>query len=293
MDAVIEPVDAQRLSSADAWRARAAALFEEPLLDVSEGAFDLALALGVSGLAGPDLGAVELGEGGRGRVQAEPPALGLPEGPHPVGAQHLGHPADEPRRTAPGPRRCARWSMERANHQMRIRTTTRWPRSTGCRPVPTRWSSATRRTSRTGIPQPGAVSIRVEAGGAALNLGPRSVQVPGHAHIGADNPRPRSVSKTLVASSRGAGRNSSAIRAAQRSSITGGGSRARFAVAAPVLQPVADGARVIAGLLGDLLDAEALALHRHDVHELLLGHHFGGPSSGLGAVDAQDPGGAT
>jgi hypothetical protein len=57
-----------------------------------------------------------------------------------------------------------------------------------------------------------------------------------------------------------------------------------------VLQPDAEGARVIPDLPSDLFDAEALALHRHDVRELLLGHHFRGPFSGLGAVDAQDPG---
>ena len=62
---------ARSLSSATLFGAPVArALFEEPLLHVTEGAFDLALALGVPGLAGPDLGAVELGEASRRRVEA-------------------------------------------------------------------------------------------------------------------------------------------------------------------------------------------------------------------------------
>ena len=70
------------------------ALFEEPLLHVPEGALHLALPLGVPGLAGPDLGAVELGELGCRRMEGEPSALGGAERPHPIGAQDLGDPAD-------------------------------------------------------------------------------------------------------------------------------------------------------------------------------------------------------
>ena len=62
---------ARSLSSGQARRRTGGgALFEEPLLHVSEGALHLALPLGVPGLAGPDLGAVELGELGRRRMQA-------------------------------------------------------------------------------------------------------------------------------------------------------------------------------------------------------------------------------
>ena len=49
--------------------------------------------------------------GGR-RMQREPPALGLAEGPHPVGAAGPWAPRRRARRTGPGPRRCTpgRWS---------------------------------------------------------------------------------------------------------------------------------------------------------------------------------------
>src|SRR6202020_2478833 len=69
-------------------------LLQEPLLHVPDGALHLALPLGVSGLTGPELGPMELGERCCWRMQREPTPLGLAEGSHPVGATYLGHPAD-------------------------------------------------------------------------------------------------------------------------------------------------------------------------------------------------------
>ena len=104
---------------------------------------------------------------------------------------------------------------------------------------------------------PGAVTIRVEAAGAAENLGPRiGVEVPGHADIGAaHSPAALISSKTLVASSRGAVCTIAAISAAQCSSMTGTAMLGPPLRRSAVAQPAADGARVIAGLLGDLFDA--------------------------------------
>ena len=129
-------------------------LLQEPLLHVPEGSFDLAFALGVSGLTGPDLGAVELGERDGRWMQREPAALGLAERPHPVGAQTLGTPPTRSKnRTRPS--KVYSRSMQRANHQMRTRDHDRMPEKHWTSPRPHPSSSATRRTSRTGTPRPG------------------------------------------------------------------------------------------------------------------------------------------
>ena len=82
------------LGQAPRWPRRHA-LFEKAFLHVAEGALHLALALGIASLAGPDLGAAELGEAIGRRVKTEPPSLRCPERPHAVGAQDLGDTADE------------------------------------------------------------------------------------------------------------------------------------------------------------------------------------------------------
>ena len=268
------------------------ALLEEPLLHVPEGAFHLALPLGVSGLAGPDLGVVELGEVGCRRMEGEPPALGLAECPHPVGAQDLGDPAypleepdqalegvlpvdggGEPPDPHPGPAENGLEALDVAEAPL--------PRPVrDVRPVELALLARCRH-------DPGGGRRRRGEPGTT-----DPVQVPGHAHIGASEPLgPDQLEHGGGEQPRGGphqfgdpGRPDLVDHRRVGTGPLGRGSS--------VLQPAADGARVIAGLLGDLLDAVALALHRHDVHELLLSHHFGGPSSGLGAVDAQDPGGA-
>ncbi len=108
-------------------------LGQERLVQLTEGTLDLALALGVTGLARRDLDAVVGGELDRRRVQLEPASLRGAERAHPVGAGHGRHAAEglegshdalegvlpvlaggEPPHALPGPRR------DRAEHPKRM-----------------------------------------------------------------------------------------------------------------------------------------------------------------------------
>ena len=198
------------------------ALFEEPLLHVPEGTLHLALPFGVPGLAGPDLGAVELGKGGSRRMEGGP----LGTGPVPAHSRSVhGGPWDttdvlRKNRTRVRLDVCQVVLLDRVGPGEPPDTpaplTRRGsPRSTGPHRGPTPSSTGTQSDPvEAGARSPGAVPIPgCDAAGAAWNLGPRRpFRMPGHvAHRSRDTPRPGSASKTLVASNLGADRTSSAI----------------------------------------------------------------------------------
>ena len=255
-------------------------LWGNRLLQLTERPLDLALALGVTGLARRDLHSVVSGELDRRRMQPEPPALRRAQRAHPIGAgdsrdaaERLEGPDDafegvlpvlagrEPPDALPGPRR------DRPEAPQRVLPTPRL--GDGVEVAEVELDLLTRvgvdrhrRRSRGPEPRPTDLPDRSHDGRIRTGVTLRS-QLVEHRH----GQQPLVLGQQRLDAFTPAG--------GHHPPLVGHLDPGRWAAR---LEPLGDGGRMEAELVGDLLVRPALVLERVQIHVLLLVHHeSGGP----------------